>query len=101
MQCADAGPQASKSLRRRDPQKYTCSYQKALFKSYSIVSKAELLRNTMGELVKIKNDLVTDNLESYLFQRWEPSDLIVIHLLFLCFCVSIFLYYGISVFLFQ
>ena len=26
MQCADAGPQASKSPRRRDPQKYTYSY---------------------------------------------------------------------------
>ena len=74
---------------------------KALFKSYSIVSKAELLRNKKGELVKIKNDLVTDNLEFYLFQRWEPSDLIVIHLLFLYICVSVFLYYGISVFLFQ
>ena len=68
---------------------------KALFKSYSIVSKAELLRNKKGKLVKIKHDLVTNSVAFHLFQI---SDLIVIHLLFLyflfpCFCITVFLYF--------
>ena len=72
--------------------------RKVLFKSYSIVSKAELLRNKKGELVKIKHDLATNSVVFYLFQRWEPSDLLVTHSLFLVFCVSVFLYYGIFIF---
>ena len=60
MQCADAGPQASKSPRRRDPQKYTYSYQfwiywltlNQLFDNMSInMSNISQIHNTIFHIV--------------------------------------------------
>ena len=57
MQCEDAGPQASKSPRRRDPQKYTYSYQFCL----------ELLNIGSIEIWCFKQKICTSLCQSRLF----------------------------------
>ena len=70
---------------------------KALFTSYSIVSKAELLRNKKGELVKIKRDLK----QIVLYFICSKDGRRQIWLLSICnFCISVFSYFSITVFLY-